>query len=379
MKTRLWQLVSIICLVFCLAGSLEAARYRYQDLGRLGSMTMPPDMDVETLIIAEALNDRGQVAGYSDYYTNRSPYYQDPEPEAYWFTLAWCWTSPGGMQRINFGDYFVMVEYLGMNNKGQIVGQAKDPDGVRQAVVWTEESGLRYLGLGSLPTAFVSGAHGINDSGQVVGYSESPYGQQACLWTPFVPDSTPVGLASLGGDYSEAYAINKAGQIVGFSQREDYILRPCVWNPPDYTPMEVGSNSTCEGRAYGINNLGDIVGREEIAPLSITHPFFYDHKTGLMQDPTPQATSYSAARAVNDQGQVVGSESGRAFIWTTGRGLEYLDNLVAEFESGVALIDAKGINNLGQIIVVGEFDNFFKKSYLFSPLHSLAFIPFLLE
>jgi probable HAF family extracellular repeat protein len=59
-----------------------------------------------------------------------------------------------------------------------------------------------------------SRAEGINDSGQVVGDSETAGGQRlAFLWT----DGVMQDLGTLGGSHSEARGINDSGQVVGQS------------------------------------------------------------------------------------------------------------------------------------------------------------------
>ena len=59
-----------------------------------------------------------------------------------------------------------------------------------------------------------SWASGINDAGQVVGYSTTANGQ----FHAFITGPDGVGmtdLGTLGTDYSVAYGINDAGQVVG--------------------------------------------------------------------------------------------------------------------------------------------------------------------
>ena len=65
-----------------------------------------------------------------------------------------------------------------------------------------------------------SHASGINDAGQVVGYSTTANGQ----YHAFITGPNGVGmtdLGTLGGDFSYASGINDAGQVVGYSETDN--------------------------------------------------------------------------------------------------------------------------------------------------------------
>lgn len=66
-----------------------------------------------------------------------------------------------------------------------------------------------FIDLGAFG-GFVSRAYDINNSGQVVGETDTPTGRRAFLWENGVMSN----LGSLG-DRSRAFAINNSGQIVG--------------------------------------------------------------------------------------------------------------------------------------------------------------------
>jgi len=105
-------------------------------------------------------------------------------------------------------------------------------------------------------TADWGGAFGINDSGQVVGYSRTATGEShAFLWT----DGVMKDLGTLGGTNSVAFGINDSGQVVGYSITATGETHPFLWT--DGVMQDLGTL----GEAYfigglGINNPGQVIG-----------------------------------------------------------------------------------------------------------------------
>jgi probable HAF family extracellular repeat protein len=68
-------------------------------------------------------------------------------------------------------------------------------------------------------------------------------------------------------------------------------------------------------------------------------------------------SNFTRARAINVRGEVVGASSAehqsRAFIWSPGRGMRDLNEVVPE-PFAYLLSDAVAINNRGQIVAVGQ-------------------------
>ena len=186
---------------------------------------------------AFAISNNGQVAG--KYLAGNN--YQ-----------AFLWND-GVMQGLGTlgGDSSVA---LGVNDAGQVVGYSYNGSGRQRAFLWQNGA---MQDLGTFPGGSVSLATGINNAGQVVGHSDNAaYKLHAFVWNGSMGD-----LGTLGGDHSYGYGINDNGQAVGASHLAAY---------PDLTNhafrwsggmQDLGTLGWAHSLAYGINDNGDVVGR----------------------------------------------------------------------------------------------------------------------
>jgi probable HAF family extracellular repeat protein len=182
----------------------------------------------------------------------------------------------------------------------------------------------RVTDLGILPTGTFSGANGINNLGHVVGMAniQSPpfYGERAFLWT------------QKGG-------MQDLGTLLGYDQQ--FFLS---W-------------------ANGVNDLGLVVGTSW-HDLATNHAFIWSRTGGMVDLGIPPGVlEGSAGKSINLFGQVVGAgfdlivgggdggieDDPHAFLWTSAGGMQLLGNL-----PGGQYSLAYGINNLGQVVGVGE-------------------------
>jgi probable HAF family extracellular repeat protein len=158
--------------------------------------------------------------------------------------------------------------------------------------------------LGTLPGGSYSGATGINDHGQVVGFSDSATnGPHAFLFA----NGVMTDLGTLGGNSSGAAGINDAGQIVGSSTPlPDLPSLAFLYRNGTMTSLgTLPSGKVPFSSASAINNHGEIAGTSSIISEA-SHAFV--RRKGVMVDlGTLPGGTYSSASAINDKGQVVGT------------------------------------------------------------------------
>jgi probable HAF family extracellular repeat protein len=180
-----------------------------------------------------AVNNLGQVVGYGA--NSRRGGLWTPQPDGSFRFRSLEWFTPHAI-----------------NDWGLMAGELDDA----AAIAWFEDGELRVEKLPGLPSGGESRALGINNFGEVVGFSNwgliRPF-----LWTP------TDGLIALA-DRGIAYDVNDVGQIVGWT--EDKVgVYACLWDDGQMLDLNalsgVGTKSFRLTAAEAINNAGHIVGR----------------------------------------------------------------------------------------------------------------------
>ncbi len=185
----------------------------------------------------------------------------------------------------------------------------------------------------------------VNNLGQAVG--DTPYTAKkkdafhACLWD--VPHTAFVDLGTLGGDSSVACGINDAGDIVGYSMIADgsthAFLRPAGGHMSD-----LGTLGGQWSAAKAINSTGQIAAY--MYDGEAVRGIFYDH--GSVKDIGDFGGGMCEPTCINDHGCMAGGATAtdgmsRAFFWSPAGGLVNLGCLGGD-------ASAMAINNKGQTV-----------------------------
>ena len=123
---------------------------------------------------------------------------------------------------------------------------------------------------------------------------------------------TITDLGTLGGTQSFAYGINNSGQVVGYSDTSSGNQHAFLYSGG--VMQDLGTLGGTSSGANGINNSGQVVGGS-FPSSGHGHAFLYSG--GVMQDlGTLSGRAGSGANGINTSGQVVGSSGGGAFPLT---------------------------------------------------------------
>jgi probable HAF family extracellular repeat protein len=282
----------------------------------------------------------------------------------------------------------ISLTFTKPNERGEVAGysntSAPDPNGedfcnglgtflICLPFVW--EKGV----MTALPTLGGTNgqALGINNRGQIVGEAEtpnvdpcSPFALQveAVVWRDHQIEQV---LPPLGGTVAVANAINDNGDAVGLSGCITGNVYAVLWQHG--TPINLGTLGGVAGNIpFAINNRGQVSGQSDLPGDTLHHGFLWQN--GVMTDlgglpglPTTQADD------INNQGQVVGvaqdansdESSGVAFLWENGV-LTDLNTLIPP-NFPLFLAEALSINDRGQIAGYGRLSNGDHRAFLLTP------------
>jgi len=219
-----------------------------------------------------------------------------------------------------------------------------------RAVLWKSNGGFKYLR--TLPGDSASEAFAINNQGTVVGYSSGPKGVHAVAWAPDGGKADNLGTLP-GGNTSKAFGISDTGLIVG-SSRGPVGTRAVLWKGNRI--QDIGTlPGDMASEAHGVNSSGSIVG-DSHGPNGM-RAFVWTSGNGMKAHPALPGGTSASALAISELGEIAGSAEGisglRAVLWSNTHEPQDLNTLVS-LPPGMVLMQAVGINTLGQIVALGR-------------------------
>ncbi len=232
----------------------------------------------ESVGAAMAINDAGQVVGYSSPLGRRGGLSADP-PDLRPQSTAFLWDN-GKVRTLNPVPGGSGTTANGINSRGQICGASGLDNSLTHAVLW---EGDRALDLGTIADLPNCSAVAINDAGQVVCTAwpklvieeeviEKPGGgrnvkRRTRGGTPIVAflwhegKTTPLGVLAEGQSVTP-HAINNKGQVVGSVAGEQGRSRAFLWENGrmlDLNTLIPADSGWHLDNAHAINDLGEIV------------------------------------------------------------------------------------------------------------------------
>jgi probable HAF family extracellular repeat protein len=238
--------------------------------------------------IANDVNDSRQVVGTTAYGDGLS--------------RAFLWQS-GGMANLGtLGGAWSAASAI--NNAGQVVGTSARRDGKLRAFRWTNGT---MVGLGTLGGSR-SEATDINNKSHVVGWSyltgdprldpELDPITHAFLFR----NGTMIDLGTLGGANSRAYAINDSGYVVGQSETRSGATHAFLWRNGVMTDLGGTDPSSYFSWAMAISPNRKVVGIGIAG--SAVHSFLWSKRE--LTDLGTFGGTAALARAINAAGRIAG-------------------------------------------------------------------------
>jgi len=303
---------------------------------------------------SSAINEAGQIAGIGD------------APNGFGqHSFFWSGASLVHIVPLTYPNGGYIWAY-GMNDLGDVVGYSSANNGQFHAFQWDGEQ-IHDLGAPEWAVVNYSQAHDINNNGWIVGFAGGvPYDLRGFIKHDGVWDEIP----TFGGVESKAFAINDLNDVVGVARNENGKFRAFGIPAGNISLMtDLGDLGGGAAQARAVNNNRTITGFSKVDD-TYWHGFRWSLEGGMI-DLGTFGGNESRAYAMNDAGHIVGQAEYpdgtlHGFIWMDGEMFDLNNYIVPDI--AVTITNAKGINSTGDISAIGEYQDGSTRPFLLSPM-----------
>jgi probable HAF family extracellular repeat protein len=253
---------------------------------------------------------------------------------------------------------------LGLNENGQVVGYSFQGDDYK-TFLYAYPSG-KIAEVGSLGGK-LKAACAINNAGTISGYCQDGNGNLQAF------SSSNGQIKSLGtfngGATSEAFGINEQNEIVGDSATGTVAHRPFLYSGGNLQDLGIGGNETdAFETAYGISNGGIVIGRYDVGN-GVFHAFQSNRQAKLQDLGTLGGSNSEALGLSKGSGSVIAGDSDtanggpHACTWTNGNPTDL--GVLPGFEKTSY---ARAVNNSNHAVGDSDSDDQ-KRAFLYENNH----------
>jgi len=253
----------------------------------------------------------------------------------------------------------------GVNDSGAVVGYGDTPEGATHAFLWTAEAGMQDLGVPAGGRYDVSVALAINNRNAISGSVSNSAGAEAAFyWT------ATMGFILLTPGSVDGQGMNDFAALTGTDQ-QGTLTQAYLWDPSRGRLKGLGLlPGGVQSFGYDVNNLGNVAG-QAVTSSGDFHPMFWSQATRMLDLGVPPNMDSGIANAINDHDEVVGEtlstadQSAVGFYWSQSTGRV---ELIALPNRTFTIVS--GINNCGMIVGECQADRFPTRAVLWETYSS---------
>ena len=276
--------------------------------------------------IAQGINNRGEVTGWK--------YASSPIPGH----VAFIWRN-GELQELGIPAGEFASSGFGISNNGIVVGDTN-----QRPAIWRDGAWTVIPLYGTL--------NDVNEGGVGVGGMRFPgkLDASAAMYKDGVV--TDLGTIPGGSGYSFAWAVNNSGTVVGYASLPTppfsglHKYRGFVYE--NGVMRDIGTLGGNSSYLYDINNSGTAVGASELPAGRLVATVYQNG----VQRQLAEIPGNSAARAINERGDVIGSSDSGGWLYSDGK-LTMLAQIPEVRAAGYTQISPLAINDRGWITGTG--------------------------